>query len=796
VTRPPPPGSVPLGADRLATLASIERRVLWLATNIVHHANVVRPNRDGSKVGGHQASSSSMVSIMTALYFHQLRAGDRVAVKPHASPVLHAVQYLLGRLERRFLPTLRSFEGLQAYPSRTKDPFTVDFSTGSVGFGAVAPLFAALAHTYAVRHFGTVTSRRFFALVGDAELDEGNVWEALFDPALDAVTNVTWVVDLNRQSLDRVVPGIRADGLRAQFEACGWNVLEAKYGSRLQELFRRPGGSSLRRTLDAMSNQEYQYLIRRPGDEVRAHLVATDREIVQAIDALDDDELPAALGQLGGHDLAQLIDAFERCEAVEDRPSVVLAYTVKGWGLPFAGDPLNHSKLLTRDQMAALRADLAIPDDEWAAFDDGTAEALLCQEAARRLRTADAPARRLRQDDVPSRLDLDVDGVVSTQQAFGRLLTLLARHRSVSKRIVTAAPDVATSTNLSGWVLKQGLFHVDDRRSFTPKDEGLLAWEPSSTGKHIELGISEMNLFTLLGAFGMADDLCGQHLVPIGTVYDPFVCRGLDAFIYGLYSDSRFIVVGTPSGVSLSPEGGAHQSTVTPSLGMELPHLDAYEPCYAQELEWLLLEAIRQCARGRDGRSTYLRLSTKPVDQSPFLEARQRLGSSTLLHHVLAGGYRLVDWRETLPKAPRERLVHLAAVGAMVPEAVEAARSLQKMGVPSNVLALTSPRLLYESWREAHEPGASMGPFDWLLPEGERHAPIVTVLDGASHALAWMGSVYGNRVAPLGVDEFGQSGERHALYASLGIDAASIVDAALRALVREGVVVPGATAGR
>ncbi|HEU5089054.1 MAG TPA: 1-deoxy-D-xylulose-5-phosphate synthase N-terminal domain-containing protein, partial [Roseiflexaceae bacterium] len=181
-----------LSAEHVAVLESIQRRVLWLATAMIHHANNVRPNDDGSKVGGHQASSASMITILTALYFHFLQPGDRVAVKPHASPAFHAIQYLLGQLPRHYLTELRSYGGLQSYPSRTKDPDQVDFSTGSVGLGAVAPAFAALAHRYAKAHFGSVTSRRFFALIGDAELDEGNVWEAILDEALENLDNLIW----------------------------------------------------------------------------------------------------------------------------------------------------------------------------------------------------------------------------------------------------------------------------------------------------------------------------------------------------------------------------------------------------------------------------------------------------------------------------------------------------------------------------------------------------------------------------------------------------------------------------
>nr|MBA2520795.1 pyruvate dehydrogenase [Chloroflexia bacterium] len=244
IDRPSSAGAPPLGGGlapgELATLEAIERRLLWLSTLIVHHANNVRPNPEKGKVGGHQASSASVVTILTALYFHYLRAGDRVSIKPHASPVFHAAQYLLGNLDRKYLTTLREYGGLQSYPSRTKDPDPVDFSTGSVGLGAVAPVFAALAAKYAGLHFSSVTADRFVALVGDAELDEGNIWETVAEEAVREISNSLWIIDLNRQSLDRVVPGVRASQLKALFAGAGWRVFEAKYGSRLEAVMAGP----------------------------------------------------------------------------------------------------------------------------------------------------------------------------------------------------------------------------------------------------------------------------------------------------------------------------------------------------------------------------------------------------------------------------------------------------------------------------------------------------------------------------------------------------------------------------
>ncbi len=787
-----------LPSEEYQTLDAIQHRVLWLCTYMIHHANHVRSNTDDLKVGGHQASSASMVSILTALYFHYLDAGDRVSVKPHASPAYHAIQYLLGNLDQSYLRTLREFNGLQAYPSRTKDPDPVDFSTGSVGLGAVAPAFAAVAHRYAHNHFGRVTSHRFVAVIGDAELDEGSVWEAAFDEALQGLGNVLLIVDLNRQSLDRVVPGIRATQLKRLFQAANWQVVEAKYGQQLQQVFARPGGQALRRRLDEMSNEEYQSLLRRRGADIRTRLThplgldnAENQDIALALHETPDEQLSTLLSNLGGHDLNSLLHAFSLADRYQEGPTVVFAYTIKGWGLPFAGEALNHSMLLSGEQIARLQQELDIPSGrEWETFPSDSREGRWCQKAAERLQRGNEQRHPLLEPElVPPSIDLSYPSKLSTQEAFGRVLPKLADLPSLGERIVTAAPDVAVSTHLSTWVSKVGVFSSTTHPDYQEETQRLLRWQPSPTGQHIELGISEMNLFMLLGQLGMSYELCGQQLFPIGTVYDPFVCRGLDALIYGLYSGAKFIFAGTPSGVSLSPEGGAHQSTVTASLGIELPDLNYYEPAFAYEVEWILLDALRECCDRTRGHSTYLRLSTKKIDQQVLEPALQRLGKEELRRQVLAGGYRLIEGRQQVPEATADEVVHIATTGAMVPEAVEAAQRLSSEGIAANVLHITSPQKLFSLFTEGrhrrlNNPMVSgqRSHLETLFSPEERHAPIVTVQDASAHSLAFLGSLYGVPTIPLGVDRFGQSGSQANLYQYAGISVDDIVSAGYLAL--------------
>jgi pyruvate dehydrogenase E1 component len=781
-------GSAPVS---LAVLSEIEQRVLWLATRIVDAANHDRDTGDGVKVGGHQASSASLVSAMTALYFAHLDAPDKVSVKPHASPVFHAIQYLLGNLDRSYLPTLRAFGGLQSYPSRTKDPDVVDFSTGSVGLGAAAPLFAAATRRYVDAHFGTRPASRFVALIGDAELDEGNIWEAIADPATDGLGDVMWIVDVNRQSLDRVVPGVRIAQWEQQFTAAGWHVVEAKYGGRLQEAFARPGGTALRDWIDVMPNEHYQSLFGMDAGRLRARfLEGAPDQVRQFCDPVDDEDLAGLVTDLAGHDLGSLLQAFGECDQEKSRPSVVFAYTVKGWGLPIAGNPRNHSALMSSSQVDQMREQQGLtPDTEWDRLDPMTPAGQWV--AARREHLARAPRTRPAAITVPESTGQRSGRPVSTQEAFGRILVGLSRVDGVAPYLVTTAPDVATSTNLAGFINRKGVFSPDARRAWS--EDPVLKWAEGPDGQHIELGISEMNLFLLLGQLGLSFDLSEQPLLPVGTVYDPFVLRGLDAFIYSVYSGARFVVAGTPSGVSLAPEGGAHQSSITASVGLELPNVTFIEPAYAAALDWLMCGALQSMAAANaavPGASTtedgsyYFRLTTRSIAQEPFQAARDRLGDAILRRQVLAGAYCLVDAAEAAAQGAPP--VYLAASGAVLPEVLAAAAELGDEGIAATVVDVTSLDRLYRAWQRTLRHGVRTATAP-SIPGALRsafpgRAPIVTVHDAASHAMSWLGSALGMPAVSLGVDSFGQSGAVSDLYRAHDLDAGSIVNAALAAL--------------
>lgn len=772
-----------------AAIARIEERVLWLAVSIVHHANYVRRSTDGVKVGGHQASSASVVTILTALYLEYLRSGDFISIKPHASPVFHAIQYLLGNLDEAHLTRLRQVDGLQSYPSRTKDPDPVDFSTGSVGLGAVAPNFASLAAAYSESHrFGEPSSRsRFVSLVGDAELDEGAVWEAVAEPVMNGLENLLWVVDLNRQSLDRVIPGIRVRSWREMFAANGWRVVDLKYGSKIKAAFEEPNGELLRDCIDGLSNEAYQSLLRLPAQDLREWLPRKSRfpdDLGRLINRWSDDELHGLFGNLGGHDYGELRRTFQNLNTHQG-PAVIFAYTMKGWRLPSMAHPLNHSVLLNADQVEGLRRDLGIPEGSpWMRFEPGSLEQSLLRETIDRLQTTSRPVHPPVGMPAGKPLVFAHQGRRSTQQTFGALLTAISRDQPEwAARIVTLSPDVASSTNLGGWINKHHVW-CRHRREDLPEspEKPVLNWQESETGRHIELGISENNLFMALSQFGLTHELFGETLFPIGTLYDPFVRRGLDAFFYGLYAGAKFIVVGTPSGVTLASEGGIHQSVLTPSIGTELPELAYYEPCFGQELEWILLDALERL-RVRN-RSTYLRLTTKPVDQERFALPATPEDRDERRRQVLQGVYRMDDPDGSI-RIPAS--VHLFACGAIVPEAIKARDALLAEGIGVALFNVTGPGLLYRDFQESvrrasEEEGDDIGLLGQLIPADERGVPVVTVIDGHPHALAWIGGALGARIRPLGVTAFGQSGSIPEVYEAHRIDAGSILATCRRAV--------------
>ncbi|NIM26679.1 MAG: transketolase [Gammaproteobacteria bacterium] len=777
-------------ADRAAILRELERKVLWLASWTIHNANHLRPSPDGLKVGGHQASCASLTTLMTALYFDVLRPEDRVAVKPHASPVFHAIQYLLGHQSRAHLERFRAMGGAQSYPSRTKDADDVDFSTGSVGLGVAMTTFSSLVQDYVqAREWGPASERgRMVALVGDAELDEGNVFEALLEGWKHDVRNLWWIVDYNRQSLDAVVSDRLFGRFDRLFSNMGWRVETLKYGKRLQAAFERPGGERLKDWIDDCPNSLYSALVFKGGAAWREHLsadIGASAGVKGLLDEYDDDALAALMTNLAGHDMESVLEAFHGADT--DQPTCFIAYTIKGFGLPFAGHKDNHAGLMSVAQMDALRGAHRISEgQEWERFagleldpevlDTFLARAPFAQSAPRRYQAPHIP--------VPESLSAPGGEKLSTQESFGRILATLARDGGeLAERIVTASPDVTVSTNLGGWVNRRGIFSrkVQEDTFNVEQVASFQRWAASPKGQHIELGIAENNLFILLAALGLSHSLFGTRLLPIGTLYDPFIQRGLDALNYACYQDARFLLVATPSGVTLAPEGGAHQSISTPMIGMAQDGLASFEPAFADELAVIMRWAFDYMQREGEsptdddwladaaGGSVYLRLSTRSIAQ-PAREMQAGLAAD-----IVGGGYWLA------PPAPGARLA-IVYTGAVASEAMAAHAQLLEDLPGAGLLAVTSADRLAKGWHAANAArrsrlGDARCHVEELLAPLAPDAHLITVVDGHPGTLGWLGSVRGQRLHSLGVEHFGQSGSIEDLYRYHGIDTDAILEA-------------------
>lgn len=774
--------------QELALLRRIEERILWLASWTIHNANHLRESRDGLKVGGHQASCASMTTLMTALYMKALRPQDRVAVKPHASPVFHAIQHLFGRQSLDKLKAFRALGGAQSYPSRTKDTDDVDFSTGSVGLGVAMTAFASLTQDYLAARGAVKPERigRMISLLGDAELDEGNIYEALIEACKHDIRNTWWIVDYNRQSLDATTKDRMFTRYGEIFEAAGWTVETLKWSKRQREAFAKPGGAALQQWIETAPNDLYAALSYQGGAAWRERLNADlteDADALKLIAAYKDVDLAELMTELGGHCMETILEAFERA-GQDDAPRFFIAYTVKGLRLPFQGHKDNHAGLMTETQIAELRGRLGVVEgEEWDALSGLSA----AEHTALKGLVARAPfaAQVERNHVAPMIVIPTVDellvpvlggGEQSTQAAFGKVMFEISRRDDeFAGRVVTTSPDVTVSTNLGGFVNRRGVFqrraHEDVfKRRRIPSAQ---VWSKAETGQHVELGIAENNLFIALAALGLTAPLFGERLFPVGTLYDPFIARGLDALNYACYQDARFLLVATPSGLTLAPEGGAHQSIGSPLIGMSQPGLDSYEPAFADETAVLMSHAFGQI-QAEEGSSTYLRLSTRVIAQPERTNDAWRQG-------VMDGAY----WLR--PPAPDARLAIVYA-GALAPEALAAFEAVLEDEPGAGLLAVTSADVLHRDWTRAGRSRWTEGKLhtstiETLLAPLSRDAGLVTVIDGAPSTLSWLGSVRGMRLRALGLETFGQSGDLQDLYAKYRLDTDAILDACADLLV-------------
>ncbi|MAJ23886.1 MAG: transketolase [Rickettsiales bacterium] len=750
-------------------LIEIEKKVSWLSNYIIHYANNVRKKNDDLKVGGHQASCASVVSILIVLYFKVLKKYDRIAIKPHASPVFHAIQYLLGNQTVNNLKNFRKLNGAQAYPSKTKDFCDVDFSTGSVGLGGAMTIFSSFTQDFLNENkLLKIPQSKMIAIFGDAELDEGNIYEALLEGAKHNLRNCWWIVDYNRQSLDGIVHERLFEKIISLFKLMDWNVEILKYGEKLNSLKNLKEGRKLLKWIDDCPNDLFSALTFQGGAEWRKTLLEefkNEKNVISLLEGFNDKDLQELMTNLAGHDAESLEEVFFK-HINSDKPTCFICYTVKGFGLPLAGHKDNHSGIMNLKQFNDYQKKMGIrKGKEW-----DKVEGLNLNISDFNAIINSNPLSKIKREldeNILKVMPLNItfNNFTSTQECFGKIMNEIGKmDNDFSKRIVTTSPDVTVSTNLGGWVNQKNIFNTNLKSDIfrEKKVSSAQKWKYLPNGQHIELGIAENNLFLLLASLGISDKLFGKRLLPIGTIYDTFIGRGLDALNYATYVDSRFILIGTPSGITLSHEGGAHQSIITPNIGISQPNLIYYEPSYADEFNFLFFWALN-FIQNKEGSSIYFRLSTKKL-----LQPNRKI-DKLLQKDLINGCYWLKE-----PKSLNSIII--ICTGVMIAEVEKSLEEIYHDEIDIGLLIAISPDKLYKDWEKSKYSGNISQIENKLKPFSNKTTGIITIIDGHSSSLSWIGGVLGHKIFPMGVNKFGKSGDLEEVYKYTNIDFKSIID--------------------
>ncbi|MEQ1875779.1 MAG: hypothetical protein ABL958_03975, partial [Bdellovibrionia bacterium] len=891
-------------------LTNIARRALYLATQMIHRANTRTDKEKGDpKVGGHQSASASSLHILGALHLVVQTGFDHLAIKPHASPANHAYNYLLNlflkedlsRFPREDMDT--AMDGLRHYSQNGEPVFQSYHShydpdrhgflpSGTVGIPPVNAGYLALAYRFAAEHgYNVPKGAHFWALIGDSEFREGSLYEALPDFAEREIGNLTWIVDYNRQSLDghritnkKIMDGTDDKRIERTARANGWNVIQVRHGTFRRSLFARPGGDVFQKFLEEeLEDYEFQALLLVSDMAVaRKELEEKHPHVRSFLKTLSDADLKRALPDLGGHDFQSLIEAMMESKQDKRRPTLIVAHTVKGWGLTTAAASGNHSSLVTEKEVEELRGKTGISDGKlFEGFAASTPEGKYLAARGEAIYSQILEENKIKNDNIeffrnefeklgefPKGIDINLKMVnyPHTQWMLGQLTAKLTRFSNTpwdvangkeksekykplidtekplklaGELLVSMAPDVGTSTNLNpamdGKVF--GAPVVEDLETeLNVKDDSLPDLVPGEdiSDRFLRFEIAEGNVMSCVGSFGRLRDTLGIPLIPLMTVYDFFVKRALDQFFYNLYWKSSFILVGTPAGVTLSPEGAQHGW----KSDIQIPNQITWEPTYCIELDWIVTDAMRRHMlfdnEGRTG--VFIRGVTRGIDQKALparlkrharfkngLADGQKLSVTeypmegavdeatveswgevelmgALREDVLRGGYYLIDYRGYAGYEPGDNVVTVLVMGALVPEAIHASDELLKRGIYANVIVINNVDLTVGNLGHAdnysylkNELGIDGSLYLQPMANGSalpaevrtlsgRRIPVVSVHDGEPGLLDNIGSIVGVRQECLAVRKHSKSGRPADIYHFHGLDSEAIVEAAGKVL--------------
>ncbi|KAA3613455.1 MAG: pyruvate dehydrogenase [Planctomycetota bacterium] len=879
------PKSRPITEELASLLERIARRALAYCTHMIWEANHRDDVQPGDpKVGGHPASCTSSLHLITALHMVERYPSDYYCAKPHLAPMDHCLHYMLGFMRQpdghwmdlksmeRTMHRLRQFSPdgkpvFQSYHSELDPDSWRILPSGTVGIPPVCSSYLALAYDYAKDHGFEIKGRKhFWSLIGDSEFREGSLMEALPDIAERELGNITWIIDYNRQNLDgtripnqRTLQGNDADRIERTAQANGWEVIQVRHGRKREALFDRPGGDLFRNMLEhELSDYEFQALLfKRDAELLRAALLERNPDIGKFLGSVSDEELLEGYQDLGGHDLVKILEAYRQAKSNVRVPSMIVAHTIKGWGLEAYAAPGNHSSLPDRTEVEAiLTSECLTMDDPYSLLgcweEKGPERRFLVERGAELRLGVDGSLqrreanRRLVEDSLahhlplPTDFGLNVDMVplAHTQWAWGQIAGKLVRvgireemkkagldggrelteeeqkWAKVAELVLTMSPDVGTSTNINP-AMNEKVYgpkahdNLEAEYDFRERGRPELHAHAAPWTRHIRFEIAEANCMSAVGSFGCMGKFTGVPLLPMMTVYDFFIKRALDQLYYNLYWRSSFILVGTPSGVTLSPEGAQHSW----KSDIQIPSLITWEPVFAKEMEWIIADAIRRHIESdnEDREGVLIRAVTRGVRQKGFIEklrAQRRFqdpqgqpfSDEEILEkvrlEVLAGGYRAVDYRGEEDYNRGENVVTIMAMGAPTNEAIRASEQLREVGIYADVIVVTSADLLlgrFARRNDYHHLKQVLGldgdlhlapSGDGVLDPGEatllaaRQVPIVSVADGEEGLLDNAGSILGVRQEALAVRKFSKSGRPSDIYDYQNIGTRAIFEAA------------------
>lgn len=870
----------------LAHSDKIFKRAHYLANQMIYMANYERDKAKGEpKVGGHSSGSTSALHIMGTLHLYVKNGFDHLANKPHASPTDHAFNYLLDLFLKKDLSRFSledcntAMAGLRDFSKEDKpvfqsyhsawDPDNHNFfPSGTVGIPPVNAGYLALAYRYAEKHGFKVPKAHFWALIGDAEFREGSLFEAVPDFAERELGNLTWIVDYNRQSLDghrlvnkSVLGGTDAQRILKTMKANGWEVINLQHGSLRLELFKTKNGTAFKTFLeDDLDDYGLQSLLLiKDSRELCKNLEKDYPSLKSFIKDAGAENVYKALRDFGGHDVEQIKKALEDSKKSTNKPTAIVAHTLKGWGLEMAAQSGNHSALPSKEEMLNLRKATGLKESEFfGRFSSSSAEGKFLKQRGEKLYKEIKDQHKIQKenfekikketgDKLPETLgiNLKMASYPHTQWMLGQLTAKLTRiantdkkelsdteklWKSASELMVSMAPDVGTSTNLNP-AMDGKIFEaqeVSDKESaYGVKDKKTPDLVPGQdmSDRFLRFEIAEANVMSCLGSFGRLRDVLGISLMPLMTVYDFFIKRAHDQYFYNLYWKSSFMAVGTPSGVTLSPEGAQHGW----KSDFQIPNQVTWEPFFCQELDWIFCHSLKEHFNGtnKERTGTLIRCVTRGTEQKDFmkyLKKQYRFKSNqnaelnfkdsgitggtdeasikavdndeilkTIRKEVLAGAYKLIDYSGYRGYEPGDNVVNIFSMGSPSTEAIKASNKLLKRGVYANVIVVTSPDLLlgnlaYQNNYRYLKQGLQINGDLYLnseksLGSGEvatlsgRRIPAVSVHDGEPGLLDNIGSVIGVKHEALAVRKHSKCGRPDDIYKYHGIDADSVVQA-------------------